>query len=234
MDRDIWYLVLLGVAYVIGQVLKVAEKKKKRAKAAMQSSTTEASESKIVESVDDKLTETSDSSSDAKQKGVFESLFEERNDSENKEDEDDDLVSVLVNSIHRIKSERDAKRQAHEATTEESEFASGEETMQVGSAVSGEISEAVQEGVSHAGYEAGGGLITNLSYPLGSAPEQEGGEGLAAQKAMELKAKAEENMRAARKVPLSIGATVLQDARRAMVATFILEPKFKRSGRYNR
>lgn len=234
MDRDIWYLILLGIAYVIGQVLKTAEKKKKRAKAAMQTGTTEASGSEVVESVGDKPRETPEPRGDAKRKGVFEHLREDSDDFGKEEDADGDLVSLLVNSIHRIKSEREEQRSVSEAAALETVPASAGVGTQSGSSVNSEITEAVQEGISHMGYEAGGGVITDLSYPLGTAPAQEGGEGLAAQKAAELRAKAEEKLRSAREVPLSIGASVLQDARRAMVATFILEPKFKRSGGYNR
>lgn len=87
------------------------------------------------------------------------------------------------------------------------------------------------EGISYMGYEAGGGIITEISESLDTMPTVEGGEGLAAQKAKEIRVKEETRMRElTREQPVSLGSKVLANPRMAMLATFIFEPKFKRRG----
>lgn len=68
-----------------------------------------------------------------------------------------------------------------------------------------------------------------MSEPLGSVPEEEGGEGLAAKRAAALLLKEKrEKLQRLRHQKASIGREVLGDARKAMIATFVLEPKFAR------
>lgn len=88
-----------------------------------------------------------------------------------------------------------------------------------------------EEVISHMGYEAGDGIITDVSEPLSALPTEEGGEGLAAQKAKEIMKKEEEKMRVlARERSVSLGREVLANPRMAMLATFIFETKFRRRG----
>lgn len=94
---------------------------------------------------------------------------------------------------------------------------------------SDELGRAEQEGLSYSGYMAGGGIISDVSEPLGSVPEEEGGEGLAAKRAAALLLKEKrEKLQRLRVQKASIGREVLGDARKAMIATFVLEPKFAR------
>jgi hypothetical protein len=94
---------------------------------------------------------------------------------------------------------------------------------------SDELGCAGQEGLSYSGYMAGGGIISDVSEPLGSVPEEEGGEGLAAKRAAALLLKEKrEKLQRLRHQKASIGREVLGDARKAMIATFVLEPKFAR------
>lgn len=66
---------------------------------------------------------------------------------------------------------------------------------------------------------------------LGSAPEEEGGEGLAAKRAEELRAEELAMQMAQSEEQVSLGCEALRDIRNAMIASFLLEPKFKQQGR---
>lgn len=65
---------------------------------------------------------------------------------------------------------------------------------------------------------------------LGSVPEEEGGEGLAAKRAEELRAKELAMQMAQSEQQVSLGCEALRDIRNAMIASFLLEPKFKQRG----
>ena len=66
---------------------------------------------------------------------------------------------------------------------------------------------------------------------LGSVPEEEGGEGLAAKRAEELRAEELAMQMAQSEQQVSLGCEALRDIRNAMIASFLLEPKFKQQGR---
>ena len=66
---------------------------------------------------------------------------------------------------------------------------------------------------------------------LGSVPEEEGGEGLAAKRAEELRAEELAMQMAQSEQQVSLGCEALRDIRSAMIASFLLEPKFKQQGR---
>lgn len=66
---------------------------------------------------------------------------------------------------------------------------------------------------------------------LGSVPEEEGGEGLAAKRAEELRAEELAMQMAQSEEQVSLGCEALRDIRSAMIASFLLEPKFKQQGR---
>lgn len=69
---------------------------------------------------------------------------------------------------------------------------------------------------------------------LGSVPEEEGGEGLAAKRAEELRAEELAMHMAQSEQQVSPGCEALRDIRSAMIASFLLEPKFKqRGGRFS-
>lgn len=69
---------------------------------------------------------------------------------------------------------------------------------------------------------------------LGSVPEKEGGEGLAAKRAEELRAEELAMQMAQSEEQVSLGCEALRDIRNAMIASFLLEPKFKqRGGRFS-
>lgn len=69
---------------------------------------------------------------------------------------------------------------------------------------------------------------------LGSVPEEEGGEGLAAKRAEELRAEELAMQMAQSEQQVSLGCEALRDIRNAMIASFLLEPKFKqRGGRFS-
>lgn len=65
---------------------------------------------------------------------------------------------------------------------------------------------------------------------LGSVPEEEGGEGLAAKRAEELRAEELAMQMAQSEEQVSLGCEALRDIRSAMIASFLLEPKFKQQG----
>lgn len=65
---------------------------------------------------------------------------------------------------------------------------------------------------------------------LGSVPEEEGGEGLAAKRAEELRAEELAMQMAQSEQQVSLGCEALRDIRNAMIASFLLEPKFKQRG----
>lgn len=66
---------------------------------------------------------------------------------------------------------------------------------------------------------------------LGSVPKEEGGEGLAAKRAEELRAEELAMQMAQSEQQVSLGCEALRDIRNAMIASFLLEPKFKQQGR---
>lgn len=66
---------------------------------------------------------------------------------------------------------------------------------------------------------------------LGLVPEKEGGEGLAAKRAEELRAEELAMQMAQSEQQVSLGCEALRDIRNAMIASFLLEPKFKQQGR---
>lgn len=69
---------------------------------------------------------------------------------------------------------------------------------------------------------------------LGSVPKEEGGEGLAAKRAEELRAEELAMQMAQSEQQVSLGCEALRDIRNAMIASFLLEPKFKqRGGRFS-
>ena len=79
-----------------------------------------------------------------------------------------------------------------------------------------------------------GSTAVDATEWLGSVPEEEGGEGLAAKRAEELRAEELAMQMAQSEQQVSPGCEALRDIRNAMIASFLLEPKFKqRGGRFS-
>lgn len=88
-----------------------------------------------------------------------------------------------------------------------------------------------EEGVSCEEVAVAESVPVDSTAWLGSVPEEEGGEGLAAKRAEELRAEELAMQMAQSEQQVSLGCEALRDIRNAMIASFLLEPKFKQQGR---
>lgn len=222
MRDETWYLVLMVVISLGSQVLKSWQKRKKRLKSTQTNSSEsvgtfgDTSEEAAMESVED---------DGRKREELVESHATEENGVV------DNLLNQLVHSLREEKSDKDEiiRPRREEVQAEERTQRGLYESQRVESQ-GGEKDEVSGDGVSSIGYEAGGGVIRDLDFPLGGVPGQEGGEGLATQRAEELQHAGGQEAEAG-KLAEGLGISVMRDARSAMIATFILEPKFKRRGK---
>lgn len=207
-DTIFYILFLAGMSIIQGII---SAKKKKKAKAAKKLAVSDA-----VETVD-----SGEMKEDGEAREEFMSAMEE--------DDEEDLFDILSKSFGQVEAERMDVPHVEGEGVNEIEGA-GEMGEIVSSGV--EMS-AAAEGSSSLGYESNWEAAEKYHVVLGSAPEQEGGEGLASRKAEALRVQAQAN-KASEEIEKSrsLGSEVLQNPRLAMVASFIMEPKFKRGGRY--
>lgn len=127
------------------------------------------------------------------------------------DDDEDDLITQIKKAVQELNG---AKRGA----------GSEEQTVE----------DKREEGVSCEKVAVAESAPVDYTAWLGSVPEEEGGEGLAAKRAEELRAEELAMQKAQSEQQVSLGCEALRDIRNAMIASFLLEPKFKqRGGRFS-
>lgn len=221
MDDQFWILALALVGSAVAEVVKARQKKKKKMQAAGMDAAREVAEGAPVMDV----------------------APEERKEGEGKKASD--VIRTLLEQGEEVDVFKQIKQVVKESAKQKSvavnEGGAAVQESGRGEAYASEVEfEDVelapeQEGVGRSGAArqmqsgaAAAGAGDAYSW-LGAVPTQEGGEGLAARRAAELRE--EELARQAESAweHTSIGREAVQDIKRAVIATIVLEPKFKQS-----